>query len=153
MTIEKWTGANGTALEALKEYGQYLDSVFATLPAELQRFTSKVSLHDARMRHLHLAAGILKLKLDGSGYQAEPRSYFKRRFELTYEGVHSLTSTADPEAGLPGPHGYGDLGYDEIEVLANGGYEHRMLFSTGIELHVQFTEFSFNYENDKSKGA
>jgi hypothetical protein len=150
MTIDKWSGTNGDALEALKEYQRYLDSVFATLPLELQRFTSKVSLHDARMRHLRLAAGLLKLKLDGSGYQEETRSYFDRRFDLTYGGVDSLTSTADPDTGLPGPHGYGDLGYDEIEVLANGRYEHRMLFSTGIELHVQFNEFSFTYEDDKS---
>ena len=150
MTIDKWSGTNGDALEALKEYQRYLDSVFATLPLELQRFTSKVSLHDARMRHLRLAAGLLKLKLDGSGYQEETRSYFDRRFDLTYGGVDSLTSTADPDTGLPGPHGYGDLGYDEIEVLANGHYEHRMLFSTGIELHVQFNEFSFTYEDDKS---
>lgn len=150
MTIDKWSGTNGDALEALKEYQRYLDSVFATLPLELQRFTSKVSLHDARMRHLRLAAGLLKLKLDGSGYQEETRSYFDRRFDLTYGGVDSLTSTADPDTGLPGPHGYGDLGYDEIEVLANGRYGHRMLFSTGIELHVQFNEFSFTYEDDKS---
>jgi hypothetical protein len=150
MTIEKWSGTNGDALEALKEYRQYLDSVFATLPSEVQRLISKVSLHDARLRHLQLAAGKLKLKLDGSGYEEEPRGYFGRRFDLTYEGVDSLTSTADPDAGLPGPYGYGDLGYDEIEVLANGRYEHRMLFSTGIEMHVRFTGFSFTYEDDKS---
>ena len=150
MTIEKWSGTNGDALEALKEYQQYLNSVFASLPPELQRFTSKVSLHDARLRHLQLAAGKLKLKLDGSSYEEEPRGYFDRRFDLTYEGVDSLTSIADPDAGLPGPHGYGDLGYDEIEVLPNGHYEHRMLFSTGIELHVRFTGFSFTYEDDKS---
>ena len=150
MTIQKWSGTNGEALEALKDYRQYLDSVFATLPPQLQRFTSEVSLHDARMRHLHLAAGLLKLKLDGSGYQDESRGYFDRRFDLTYEGVDSLLSTADPDAGLPGPHGYGDLGYDEIDVLANERFEHRMLFSTGIELHVRFTGFSFTYEDDKS---
>ena len=150
MTIDKWSGTNGDALEALKDYRRYLDSVFATLPPELQRFTSKVSLHDARMRHLHLAAGLLKLKLDGCGYEEATRSYFDRSFDLAYGGVDSLTSTADPNTGLPGPHGYGDLGYDEIEVLPDGRYEHRMLFSTGIELHVQFTEFSFNYEDDKS---
>lgn len=149
MTIHKWSGTNGDALKALKEYQAYLDSVQATLPSELQRFTSKVSLHDARMRRLHLAAGLLKLELDGCGYQEESRSYVNRRFALTYGGVDSLTSTADPDSGLPGPHGYGDLGYDELEVLANGHYEHRMLFSTGIELLVRFTEFSFSYEDNK----
>ena len=32
MTIHKWSGTNGDALKALKEYQAYLDSVQATLP-------------------------------------------------------------------------------------------------------------------------
>jgi hypothetical protein len=49
---------------------------------------------------------------------------------------------ADPQTGLPGPHGYGHLGYCEFEALGGELFEHRMLFSTGIELHVRFREIT-----------
>lgn len=52
-----------------------------------------------------------------------------------------MESTANPSAGLAGPFGYGDLGYDEVAILASGAFEHRLLFSTGIELAVVFREF------------
>ncbi len=71
---------------------------------------------------------------------------------MNYGGVRSIQSTADPEKGLPGPHGYGDLGYDEIDLIQPGHYEHRMLFSTGIELLVQFSEFSFTYATGTERG-
>jgi hypothetical protein len=35
----------------------------------------------------------------------------------------------------------GDLGYDEIEVLGGGMFEHRLLFSSGIELAIEFAAF------------
>jgi hypothetical protein len=62
----------------------------------------------------------------------------ERQIVLTYNGVEAATATGDPNNGLGGPHGFGDLGYDEIELLDGGLIEHRMLFSTGIELHVRF---------------
>ncbi|HWX42575.1 MAG TPA: hypothetical protein VN345_15600 [Blastocatellia bacterium] len=49
--------------------------------------------------------------------------------------------SSDPDKGLVGPNGFGDLGYDEIEVLDGGMFEHRLLFSSGIELAIMFEEF------------
>ena len=63
-----------------------------------------------------------------------------------YAGVFTRKST-NPKRGLAGPHGYGDLGYDEIEVLRDGLYEHRILFSSGIELQVRFTGFKLWYKD------
>ena len=48
--------------------------------------------------------------------------------------------TSDPSVGLGGPHGFGDLGYDEIDVGEDGPFEHRLLFSSGIELAVRFAD-------------
>ena len=42
---------------------------------------------------------------------------------------------------MPGPAGFGDLGYCEVSVLPGGAFEHRLLFSTGIELVVVFRSF------------
>jgi hypothetical protein len=88
----------------------------------------KFSAHEAR----------LELQIDGFNNYAgeEPRHY-----RIEYGGVTALESSADPAVGLAGPHGYGDLGYDEFDVVSEGHFEHRMLFSTGIELIVRFKTF------------
>jgi len=68
-----------------------------------------------------------------------------RRFEIEYQGVSRFVSTADPDTGLPGPHGYGDLGYDETDVDDAGLLVHRILFSSGIEFEVTFEKFSIEW--------
>ena len=71
------------------------------------------------------------------------------RFTLTYTGVERVESTADPAVGLRGPHGYGDFGYDEVEVLPTGAFEHRMVFSSGVELCVVFGGFGLRREGQR----
>jgi hypothetical protein len=68
------------------------------------------------------------------------------RFTLTYREVVRVESPADPMVGLRGPHGYGDFGYDEVEVLSTGVFEHRMIFSSGVELRVVFGGFKAQRE-------
>ena len=123
---------------------------YRSLPADLRKLVHGVSLHDARLRRLDLSTESrrLVLELDGCGYDDQAHSYFDTQFRLTYEGLQSLTSNADPDAGLPGPHGYGDLGYDELEVIPSKLYEHRM---SGIELQIRFTEFVLWYEDEKGE--
>jgi hypothetical protein len=58
--------------------------------------------------------------------------------QLVYEGVSNLYSTATPQKALGGSASYGELGYDEIELLGEQLYEHRLLFSSGIEMQIQF---------------
>ena len=72
---------------------------------------------------------------------------------LHYSQVEEVISTADPEKGLPGPHGYGDLGYDEIERFQSGLLEHRMLFSSGIVLTVRHRGFSIDVHDRKNQEA
>ena len=145
-TLAWWAdGTDDTGTE-IQEYHRYLDSVRDSLPADLRRLSEDIGLHDARLRRLHFAHGALELSLDGFGFDEQSRAYFDRQLRLTYGGVSTLGSTADPKTGLGGPHGYGDLGYDEMEVIGAGVFEHRMLFSSGIELHVRFASFSLWYE-------
>ena len=67
-----------------------------------------------------------------------------RQIELNYIGVILFHSKVDQENGLHGPLGYGDLGYDEVELL-NNCIEHRILFSSGIELIIQFSDLKLKY--------
>ena len=49
---------------------------------------------------------------------------------------------------LPGLGGYGDLGYDEVDLTDAGVCVHRMLFSTGVELVWEFGDLRWHYVDE-----
>jgi hypothetical protein len=124
-----------------REYRQYLARVQDRLPPAFVRLSSEVCLHDGALRELRadFDRRVVSLQFDAG----DPTMRTARRVRLIYEGVSALASTADPTIGLPGPHGYGDLGNDELEVLAGDQFEHRFLFSSGIELAIRFTQLTY----------
>ena len=107
------------------EYARHLDTIRHRLPPDLLGMQESTLLHDARLREWAVmpADGTARLVLDS--YAGD------ERFTLTYSGVERFESTADPAVGLGGPHGYGDFGYDEVDVLGTGAFEHRMIFHPG----------------------
>ena len=143
-TLEDWLadqefGHPTTSAEKAEAYSAYLADVHPQLPADFQRLLATVCIHDAALRELtvDLKGSSLTLVLDaGDVSMREPR-----RVRLRYEDAREIVSYADPARGLGGQHGYGDLGYDEIELLGDGTFEHRLLFSSGIELAVRFARF------------
>ena len=144
-TLDGWIGDqdaddDGTAAaRAVKAYKAYLASVQSALPAHFKRLLAEFCIHDGRLRHMavDLPAGMVVLRFDAGDVTMREG----RDISFHYGGVDFLESTADPDRGLPGPHGYGDLGNDEIEVLDGGLLEHRLLFSTGVELTLRFRTF------------
>ena len=104
-----------------------------------------MSLHDTRLRELWLADGMLVLGLDSHAGD--------ERLTLIYTGIAWFESTADPKVGLGGPTGYGDLGYCEVDALPGEVLEHRLLFSTGIELAVVFRGFRLQRAKHAEPGA
>ena len=133
-TMAWWCGTQtGDAGDAFAAYTAHLNTVRDRLPPDLLATQESVSLHDTRLRELRLVDGSLSMGLDN--YAGD------ERLTLTYTRVERFESTADPQVGLGGPAGYGDLGYCEVDVLSSGAFEHRMLFSTGIELVVVFHGF------------
>ncbi len=133
-TMAWWCGTQtGDAADPSVGYSAHLAAVRDRLPPDLLATQESVSLHDTRLRELRLADGSLSLGLDS--YAGD------ERLTLTYSGVELFESAANPEVGLGGPAGYGDLGYCEVDVLPGGAFEHRLLFSTGIELAVVFRGF------------
>jgi hypothetical protein len=149
--MQWWAGGGDDVQKPMNEYQSYVESILTKLPDSLQKLSMDVSLHDAHLRIFSFDAltKTLQLELDGFSFDETLNAYFDRSIQLTYEDVRAISSAADPETGLAGPHGYGDLGYDEVEILAPNFYEHRMLFSTGIELKVQFSNFSVFYEDKR----
>src|SRR5262249_13526153 len=116
----------GGASDPSAAYSAHLAAVRDYLPPDLLATEETGSVHDSRLRELRVAAGKLVLGLDS--YAGD------ERLTLPYPGVERFESTADPEVGLGGPAGYGDLGYWEVDALPGEALEHRLLFSTGIEL-------------------
>ena len=127
------------SFEALQRYKAYLASVIEKLPVDFVVMLETICIHDANLRELqvNIEQHQVTLRLDAGNITIREG----RKVKLHYTNVSSLTSTSDPEKGLAGPNGYGDLGNDEIEVLEDGEYEHRILFSSGIELNIRFRDF------------
>jgi len=145
-TIEDWMGdqdldaARSPSWDASEEYSKYLDSVDHLIPAEFRSLQDSVYLHDSNLHELRidLPSGTLEML-----FHACDRQQHACAVRIQYAGVTLFESTSDPEKSLPGPGGYGDFGYEEIEVIGAARFEHRILFSSGIELLIRFAQLSF----------
>ena len=154
-SIQWWSFEVEDSQKPVDEYQAYIESILEELPDALKQLAREVSLHDAHLRTFHFdsTANILRLEFDCLGFDPSTKEYYRRKTLLSYQDVSSIVSTSDPKAGLCGPHGYGDLGYDEIEIIAPGHYEHRMLFSTGIEIQVQFSTFFVSFQEELEQAS
>ncbi|MES2788246.1 MAG: hypothetical protein V4719_01405 [Planctomycetota bacterium] len=144
-TMEWWSGCQRLEFyDPMPDFQSHLDTIRDRLPPDLLALQETVSLHDANLCELDLdvGAGALEIQLNG-----DDGTGGLRRFTLQYSEVDSFRSIADRDIGLPGPHGYGDLGYNEADLTDTGMFEHRLLFSTGIELQIVFGNFSLEWED------
>ena len=132
MTIEWWAGDDPA--DRVAEYSSYLQSIWSQLPISIQQL-SRIPSHDANLRRLHLDTLTRELTVDFDLFGSTGRT-----LRLRYLAVQSYMSTGAPDEGLAGPSGYGDLGYDEVDVEPMAGFVHRMLFSNGIEIEIMFTD-------------
>jgi hypothetical protein len=147
-TMAWWCGVQtGEGGDPAADYAAHLAAIRDRLPPDLLATEELVSLHDTRLRELRLLIAEESLSLGLDSYAGD------ERLTLLYSGVERFESSADPEVGLGGPAGYGDLGYCEADVLPGGAFEHRLLFSTGIELVVVFRKFWLQRTKNAYQGA
>ena len=146
-TLEWWNAVQtGDLGDPSDTYGEYYKSVKDKLPGDLIKLHEEIFLHDGKLKSLDISFPENRMSIeldtdDGKGNL--------REISLRYTGLTKFKSTADPDNGLPGPRGYGDLGYDEVELLSDGRLEHRMLFSSGIVLSIQFKSIELKYKDHK----
>lgn len=139
-TMAWWGGTQPDAeepvdqLEPFQAYGVHLEAIRGHLPPNLLMVGQAVPLHDAKLRVLRYSPADSTLLIELENYFDETGT--RRRFSLRYDDVRAFESFADPDVGLAGPGGYGDLGYDELDLTPEGLAVHRLLFSSGIELHI-----------------
>lgn len=146
-TFDWWCGLQEHRyFDPTPEFKKHLERVRDRLPQGLLTLQETVSLHDAHLRSLDYSHynNSLILRLEG-----DDGTGGLRQFIIEYIDVISYRTVVNAEYGLPGPHGFGDLGYDEADITTDGNFEHRLLFSTGIEMQVIFRDCKLNWKDTK----
>lgn len=125
--------------DTFERYRAYINSVRSKLSAKILRLVEVVDLHDARVRSLALDADTESLVIKLDGYDYLPLSQGRKPTDLQigihYEGVSAFFVTGRQHYAW---FKNSDLGYNEIEVIGRGRFEHRMLFDTGDEVTIRF---------------
>ncbi len=140
-TMSWWSGAGEEVdPDPVADYQVYLAGIADRLPPDLRAVEESISLHDSRLLAIRLNIAESNLILDLINHAGDAG------LTLRYAGVEHFASTADPAVGLRGPAGFGDLGYTEVALRPGEIYEHRLLFSSGIELIVACRGFHFQQQ-------
>jgi hypothetical protein len=149
-TMAWWCGVQeGRADNPSADYWAHLDALRGRVSPErlpVLEALLALALHDANLRQLRLepAAATLHILLENRYAGGE-------RITLAYSGVEQFASESNRDGFSE--HGYGDLGYDEVDLSLTGAFVHRMLFSSGIELAVAFRGFELLRGNTAEPGA
>ena len=140
-TMDWWRDTqSGSAEDPSNAYERHLMSL-RPFPSSVARIDQLPSLHDAHVRRVEHLGAAVEVTLDAWG---EKGGWVPTR--LSYRRVEAFSLEAAPERSLPGPSGFGDLGYYEIDSPSADVFEHRLLFSSGVELCVRFREFNFSVD-------
>jgi hypothetical protein len=147
MTLEWWgaCGQPGRDVEACeaepRRYMAWLETVRDRLPVDMTDPPDGLDWHDAHLRSLRvdLANQVCEMILDAWG----PDWREQRKLSVVFRGVSEVISHGDPECGLLGPYGWGDLGYVEFDVTKDERREWRGVFSNGIELLIRFESVEY----------
>ena len=123
-----------------KKYRLYLETIRSKLPPEFQRFLELASLDDGEVLEIEIEPSLAKASLWCRALDNASEGKNAHYLTLEYYGLRKFRSLA-PEQESFGGDGYGDIGNQEIELLSEGTFEHRLLFSTGIELAITFVNF------------
>ncbi len=143
--MASWVGMNSQEWQdprlLFERYRAHLESLQGQIPEEFAQLNEEISLHDCHVSayELNVLGEQLNLTLDG-----HDEAGGLRRYKVEYGGIITLRSL-NGSMSLPGPCGYGDLGYDETDIDASGNLVHRLLFSTGIELEIVFAHFAISW--------
>lgn len=131
LTMNWWAGDDTADRGA--EYEAHLERIWDRLPSSVQEL-SRIPFHDTNLTRLTLSipARELLLHMELAGTKSGSNLLVR------YRDVEQFNTTGGADEGLAGPGGYGDLGYDEVDITGAGRFIHRLLFSSGIELEITF---------------
>ncbi len=155
-----------------KQYHDYIDTIRHKLPPDLRLLcdfspgwdAQRIYLNDSQALEVTASfeAQTLTIVLNGEYTDKDDRQLGLRRFFLNYKSVtlfqikagvetaYNPGPDADPQDALPESGAscgieFDDHGWDEIELIAEGLFEHRMLFASGTETVTQFRDFTLEH--------
>lgn len=136
-TKDWWAGGDRNDGQIL-DYQKYIDSIKAKLPDDAISLHEQYTLHDASLGIVASNMVAREVSFSLSGWDRN----FKERlnYELIFEQVSNFEmfgESLDDE----GPAGFGDLGYYEFELISEGAFEFRAIFSSGIQIKINFSAF------------
>lgn len=143
-TFERLTGKSPGIESAQSEYRSYLESVRERLPERFRDFNEKHTLRGARLIGFGVAWDELTMVFVGHLNPEGPEETAvgsEPEFASLKYRIDSLKTTSLAGGVVPGSAGYGEVVQDELEVLADTLFEHRMILSGGIEVTVRFRRF------------
>ncbi|MBI4613915.1 MAG: hypothetical protein HY720_09930 [Planctomycetes bacterium] len=135
-TFEWWQDCqHGRPPDPFAIYRAHLESIRHRVPPDLLRLTDEQALHDGELRMLEhdVRSTSLTLEIDGADHLG-----MLRRCRIAYKGVTSFRIQMDPDRYICMP-GFGNFGYDEVDLMLDGRLQHRFIFCTGIEMSIDFT--------------
>ena len=144
-TIAWWMGeTDDESHDPVTIYRERVASIKSMIPDSLTMYIEEISLHDSKIKEIDVNIPERRIRISTTTWDKGGSEILNI---LQYDGVERYASCADYKKGLPGPHGYGDWGYDEIDIDKNGLLSHRILFSSGITIDITFKIFSFSEQS------
>jgi len=139
-TREWWASEGGSTQDAFDAYDSYLASVRERLPPALVTLEAEHTLHDAEVKQIECSFDARAVGIALNGWNRELE--YPVRYVLKFFGVSQFDQVLPQQDYVE--EELGDLGYWECELL-DKSVEVRMLFVSGAEFRIVFTDFSFEH--------
>lgn len=148
---------NAEFVASKQRYVDYIQSVWPRLPPDLRLLCDrssefspdKIYLNDSNVQSIKadFDRKTVEIVLLGEALDWNVNQIGQRWFTLSYAQVQRLSTIGEYRLDLPYHPTDGDHVWDEVEVLDNGLFEHRMLFAgrQEVELTVTFGSFTLSY--------
>ncbi|MGJ4789493.1 hypothetical protein [Leptospira koniambonensis] len=146
-TYDWWFGENVLDYDPSVKYWEYYDSIKNSLPHMVRTFVDEINLHDSRELELErdVKNNSILIKLLTYKYDENFSSDSQFVIHILYSDVSEFAIFDNEiESNLIEFDPNDDLGYDEFEMLGGDITAHRLLFSSGIEIRVNFRGFSYS---------
>ncbi|MBZ0167315.1 MAG: hypothetical protein K8I00_10965 [Candidatus Omnitrophica bacterium] len=127
-----------------KEYDAYLNSIMDKIPMKLRNMIELTNRFDSTLLSFELIPNENKATLEIIAEKiTSEEKYTDAHMQFQYFGLVQVRSFCKLNEGHPMPLGFGDLLWEEFELLPNESIEHRLLYSSGINYCIQFTDFDY----------
>ena len=139
LTLDWWRGglSDEEAEAASASYKHHFDRIKDRLPKSILDLWESFSLHDGNLVGLrwNTESQGLQMVVDGwNSFSGECRMLY----ELNFTGVQSFSVDSSRNNERCQRSGFDDLGYYEVDIVADNTFRMDFLFWSGIEISVTF---------------